>query len=142
MSEEPQILAQFDVRQFFTSSLACMLVNPRLGDLEQPSKLVNSEQSVKIPLMRGSCGAATIRLEMCSDFVLIGFIATLKPGAVQNCENSAYSARQSGKCGLNEKASRDFVRDRNSSPEERVKRVICWCGPNVLKDHARLAEKL
>ena len=44
------VLSQLDVRQSFTSSPACPLVNPGLRDFEQSRKLVNCEQSIEIPL--------------------------------------------------------------------------------------------
>src|SRR2546422_1666665 len=64
--EEPQIFAQFDVRQSFGSSLACVLVNPRLGNFEQSSKLVNCEQSVKIPIRQAGGYSVGNVLRVCA----------------------------------------------------------------------------
>ena len=98
------VFAQFDVRQFFSSSLAGVLVNPRLRNFEQSSKLVNGEQCVKIPIRQDSDDSVEV-LRVCAH----RFYGNAETGC------SSGLRKELGRFVESENASRDFLCDRNIS---------------------------
>src|SRR3989449_7966789 len=99
------VLAQFDVRQFFSSSLACVLVNPRLGNFEHSSKLVNGEQCVKIPIRQDSDYSLGEVLRVCAH----RFYGNAETGC------GSRLPKEVRVFGESENASRNFLCDRNIS---------------------------